>query len=148
MIIVGLSEKMNIKKALICGSIGAISFIIVGAIWSQVLLALVPYFKSGISGTIPPTKMAMTMIWMGIIECLSFALIFDLFYEGIPRQGIQKGLIFGLVLWYINIFLSFLGNYAFGLVPVPDVIFIIVLKALMLPAYGATLGFVCEKLNI
>jgi hypothetical protein len=95
MIIVGLSEKMNIKKALICGSFGAISFIIVGAIWSQVLLALVPYFKSGISGTILPTKMAMTMIWMGIIECLSFALIFDLFYGGIPRQGIQKGLIFG-----------------------------------------------------
>ncbi len=107
---------MNIKKAIVCGLIGAVSFIIVGAMWSQVLLALVPYFKSGISGTIPPTRMATTMIWMEIIECLSFALIFDLFYDGIPRKGIQKGLIYGLVLWYINIFLSFLGNYAFGLV--------------------------------
>jgi hypothetical protein len=139
---------MNIKKVIICGLIGAASFIIVGAIWSQLLLALFPYFQSGISGTIPPTKMATTMIWMGIIECLSFAVIFDLFYEGIPRQGIQKGLIYGLVLWYINIFLSFLGNYAFGLVPAPDVIFIIILKGLMRPAYGATLGWAYEKLNI
>ena len=139
---------MHIKKAIVCGLIGAVAFIIVGALWSQILLALVPYFKSGISGTIPPTMMATTMIWMGIIECLSFALIFDLFFEGIPRQGIQKGLIYGLVLWYINIFLSFLGNYAFGLLPAPDVIFIIILKALMLPAYGATLGWAYEKLKI
>ena len=133
-------KKVNIKKAIICGLIGAVAFSIVGAIWSQVLLALVPNFKSGISGTIPPARMATTIIWMGIIECLSFALIFDLFYDGFPRQGIQKGLIYGLVLWYINIFLSFFGNYAFGLVPAPDVVFIIILKALMLPAYGAALG--------
>ena len=51
---------MHIKKAIICGLIGAVSFIIVGALWSQVLLALVPYFKSGISGTIPPARMAKT----------------------------------------------------------------------------------------
>jgi len=140
---------MNIKKAIICGLIGAVSFIVVGAVWSQVLLTVFPYFKSGISGTIPPAKMAITMIWMGIIECLSFAVIFGLFYKNIPQKGFQKGLLYSIVLWYINIFLSFLGSYAFGLIPtMPDIIFVIILKLLMLPAYGATLGWTYEKLRI
>ena len=139
---------MNIKKAIVCGLIGAVSFIIVGATWSQLLPTLFPYLKSGISGTIPPAKATTTSIWMGIIECLSFAIIFDLFYEAIPRKGIQKGLIYGLIIWYINIFLGFLASYAFGLVPAPDVIFVIILKLLMIPAYGATLGWAYEKLKI
>lgn len=85
---------------------------------------------------------------MAIIECLSFAVIFDIFCEGIPKKSVKKGLIFGLVVWYINIFLSFLGNYAFGFLPLSDVLFVNLLKLFMLPAYGATLGWAYEKLKI
>jgi hypothetical protein len=141
-------EKMNIKKAIVCGLIGTVSIIIVGVICSQLLFALFPYLKTGISGTIPPTKMAITMIWMGIIECIYFAIIFGVFYEGIPQKGIHKGLIYGFVLWYINIFLSFVGSHAFSLIPtMPDIIFVNILKLFMLPAYGATLGWAYERLK-
>ena len=89
------------------------------------------------------------MVWMGIIECFSFAIIFAMLYKGIPREGAQKGLIFGFILWYVNIFISFLGCYAFTLITsMPDLVFVNVLKLFMLPAYGATLGWAYRRLKI
>ena len=73
---------MNIKKAIVCGLMGTVPFIIVGAICSQLLFALFPYLKTGISGTISPTKMAITMIWMGIS---SFNILNETSQE--PRPG-------------------------------------------------------------
>ena len=73
-------------------------------------------------------EIAVTMLWMGLVECISFAVIFDVFYERIPKKGVYKGLIYGFVLWYINIFLSLLGVYAFGFLQyensVADVVFL------------------------
>jgi len=142
---------MNIKMAIASGLVGYISFVIVGGIFSNLLLFASPYLSSGIVGATPPTEIAVTMLWMGLIECISFAIVFDVFYEGIPKEGVYKGLIYGFVLWYINIFMSFLGVYAFGFLQyensVADVVFVNILKILMLPAYGAALGWVYQKLK-
>ena len=140
---------MNFKKAIASGLIGFVAFVIVGAIVSQLLLVLFPNFKTGIVGQLAPMYTTITMIWMGIIECISFAIIFAMLYKSIPGEGAQKGLIFGLILWYVNIFISFLGCYAFTLITsVPDLVFVNVLKFFMLPAYGATLGWAYRKLKI
>lgn len=142
---------MDVKTTIISGLIGYVSFVIVGGLFSNFLLIVSSYLGSGMLGATSQTEIAVTMLWMGLIECISFAVIFDVFYEGIPKEGVYKGLIYGFVLWYINIFMSFLGVYAFGFLQyensVADVFFVNILKILMLPAYGATLGWAYQRLK-
>ena len=133
------------------GLIGYVTFVIIGGLFSNLLLFVSSYLSSGILGAMPPTEIAVTMLWMGLIECISFAVIFDVLHEKIPKKGIYKGLIYGLILWYINIFLSLLGVYAFGFLQyensLADVIFVNILKIAMLPAYGITLSWAYQKLK-
>ncbi|MFQ6136149.1 MAG: hypothetical protein ACE5PM_03110 [Candidatus Hydrothermarchaeales archaeon] len=139
---------MNIKKAIVCGLIGYVAFVIVGAVFGNILPRISPYLVSGVTGTIPPAKIVKTMLGMGLIECISFAIIFDVFYEGIPGEGVYKGLIYGFVLWWINMFTSNLAGYGFGYLLLADIIYIDILKVFMLPGYGAILGWAYQKLKI
>jgi len=125
---------------------GTVVFILVGAIVSQILL-LVPYLTTEVSGTLEPTFMGLTMTWMGVIECLSFAILYEGIHKALPQKGIKKGLIYGLIIWYINIFLTFLGSYNFTLTTLQDSLFVGILKLAMIPAYGITLEWVHMRLS-
>jgi len=142
-------EKLgvNLGKVVISGLIGGVVFVLVGTVFGGLLLAGFPYFRGGVIGTIPVTRLGATMVWMAVIECLSFAAIFDLVHRCIPKKGIKKGFIYGFLVWYVHIFLCFLGNYAFGLLRLSDVLLVVILKLFMLCAYGTTLGWAHEKLG-
>ncbi len=78
---------MNIKIAIICGLLATIAFVITGGIVSQLLFFLFPYLGSGILGQMSQVQMISTSIIMGIIEGISFAIIFDLIYVCLPFEG-------------------------------------------------------------
>ena len=142
---------MEIRATIFSGLVGYVTFVVVGGLFSNLLFFVSSYLSGGMLGAKPPIEIAVTMLWMGLIECISFAVVFDVIHEKIPKEGIYKGLIYGFVLWYINIFLSFLGVYAFGFLQYEnsavDVIFVNILKIAMLPAYGATLAWAYKKLK-
>lgn len=135
------------EKVVLSGLIAGIFFIVVGAVFGGLLLTIFPYFRGGVIGGLPLTKMGVTMVWMAVIECLSFAFIFDLLHGCIPGENSKKGFVYGFAVWYVNIFLSFLGCYAFGLLPLSDVLFVVLLKFFMFSVYGTILGWIYEILR-
>ena len=44
----------------------------------------------------------LTLLLLNIILAIVFALIYAIISKGIPGQGIQKGLIFGIIVWIVG----------------------------------------------
>ena len=82
---------------------------------------------------------------MGIIRGLLFALVFVILYKGIPGKGVNKGMIYGVLVWIVGA-LSGMASMPFYMTIATTVVIYWIIGALVLSVInGAIVGALCKE---
>ncbi|MFH1453866.1 MAG: hypothetical protein ABIH00_07790 [Armatimonadota bacterium] len=90
------------------------------------------------------TNMAL-MNLVGLISSIIFALVYAVFYKGIPGQGAVKGMTYGFFIWMVSALIG-VGSMPFYMTIATTVVIYWILQALFVNLVnGAILGFIYKE---
>lgn len=133
-------DGYNLRSVVYAGAVaGLISGIIcsfLGYIW----------VRMGIFEFTPGSliEILVSMIVLTLIFGTTFGLIYEKFYSLLPSEGLKKGLIFGLMVWFIKDIAA--GSYVIFVARNPGIGFDLIVGGLYMWAiYGVILGHIYKK---
>ena len=89
-------------------------------------------------------EILVSMIVLTLIFGTTFGLIYEKFYSLLPSEGLKKGLIFGLMVWFIKDIAA--GSYVIFVARNPGIGFDLIVGGLYMWAiYGVILGHIYKK---
>jgi|Deesub1362A_J573_1020465.scaffolds.fasta_scaffold09780_3 hypothetical protein len=146
---------MNIKKILIAGIvINFVSFIIGGGsyhLFSWIFLLEPKDIWKWDPGT-PLTSMPISWLIFLLIGNLTLAiivaLVYAILYQGIPGQGIKKGLMFGFLMWLVGVLAPMFSMYILLKVASEVVIYFTLQGLCEYLIYGAIISIIYKESKV
>ena len=90
----------------------------------------------------PTTEYYIGTLVLNILFVLAFAIL----YNGIPGEGIKKGLIYGFLVWLVGILPGMFASYLFMNMAQEAILYLTILGLVMTAVKGVVTALICGKL--
>jgi len=142
---------MNVKKGVVAGLLAGIAMVLMDSIvWSVTQGYLAPLYAASAPVWKPmePMSVWLAQMWtLTISEGVLFGLVYSVLYNGIPGKNINRGLIYGVIIWLVGIVPGMGFTYISMAVPTPIIASWLFGGLIDLLVMGAVLAFVYEKVK-
>ena len=143
---------MNVRKGVLAGFLAGIAMMIADmAVWGATQGYLMPLYQASAAVWKNMEPLSSWLAWylsLLVAEGILFGIVYSVLYNGIPgKNNLNKGLNYGVILWFVGLVPGMAITYLMMAVPTPIIVSWLFGGLIDLLVMGAVLAFVYEKVK-